>query len=268
MVTVENRAIHTIGPHGVLENQDLILRVTFADGEYLGELFRNISLDGYDEIELEWSGIGDADRQRMMAGYTVTVDPDNRIVESDDDNNDYVVDAGAKLRLLWRQVNTRYYPYRASSESDQEQKFWMFAYTLPRGAYYDASFGSFLASVESVAEWSFGHIDVEHGFAPIHIVYDETEFWIGGDQDLIVSTRGEMDYRAYHENNIGKDWIVLTPYHDWGTTLTIPEGQTCADAYDRAPISSVASHWIHVQPPEPWHHCPQWMVSFVVCKVE
>lgn len=268
MVTVENSAIHTIGPDGILDNQDLIVWVTFADGEYIGELFRGISLDGRDQVELEWTGISAEERQRMMAGYTVTVDPDNRIVESDDDNNDYEVEAGAKLRLLWKQANTYYYPYWASSDGDQEQQFWMMAYTLPRGAYYDTSFGSFFEGVQYVAEWNFGPIEVERGYAPLNNVLQETEFWIGGDQDLIVYTRGEMDYRTHHENRIGGNAVLLTPYDDWGTHLYIPEGQTCLDAYNAEPIGSVWSSYIYVQAPEPWQSCPRWQSTFIICKVE
>jgi hypothetical protein len=268
LVTLVNNGQTRIGHDGgMLQNRELVLRLFLADGSNFSKTFSNVNMSVYDEIELQWAGVSEDQRTRMYDGYTMVVDPDNAILEHNEDNNEYIVDEGARLRLFWSQVNTRYYPYRASSDSTQEQHFEMKVYITPLGGRDSFGLGG-ISTTRWVAEWSFGPIEVDRGFAPINAVNHEVEFQIGADEELVVYTRGYMDYRAYHDNDIGRNSVILIPYNDWGTNLVISEDQDCQYVYYFEQWHSTFSHYIHVQPPVPWQSCPQWASTYVICKVE
>jgi hypothetical protein len=104
-VVVKNNGETVPGlPEGVLNDRDLVLRLEFFDSTSLERREENITLGQYDEIRLEWPELGPEVRDRMHDGYTVILDPGNEIVEVREDNNDYTVDGGTRLWLVWNGI--------------------------------------------------------------------------------------------------------------------------------------------------------------------
>jgi hypothetical protein len=254
-----------------VEHGDVSLLVTLPDGGTLSDrpvLLSDVTLVGYTRLEL--SGIGEEQRARMMGGYTVAVDPLGLIEETNDDNNEYVVPAGARLRLRWRQITTYYYPYGQYSDNPQEQTHNMQVRLGPFQGYYSPPT---LPGRTTVAEFTHGPFEVVgtvqggpwEGMGTNTTVWPTdqvVEFEIAGDETLYVIVDAAMKYRWHDEESLGSGATAFTPGH-WGVGQTISEDEDCAGLGDIYIDQQIA-----VQPLSPWSSCPDWHVYFVICRVE
>ena len=105
VVTVRNNGeqVYGLGP-GELADQTLGLRLEFSDSTFQEMRVDNITLGRFGSIRIEWPGLGPDVRDQMVAGYTISLDPGDEIVEADEDNNDYFIDAGTRLWLVWNVI--------------------------------------------------------------------------------------------------------------------------------------------------------------------
>jgi hypothetical protein len=247
-----------------MEGRTVSLVITLPDGSTLSDrpiLLPDITLERRRSTTLELRGIGDEQRERMFDGYTVTVDVTDTIAETDEGNNDYVVPAGARLRLAWTQFTTRYYPRSSRSDNPQEQTVHAEINVGNRpghAAEYDI--GPFEVDREmSSGPWE-GMSAGPHIFS---IVTDEAEFEIAGDEWLTVFANNTMTYRL-SERYLSWGAVALTAEEDWGVGRVISGGETCGGPgwtnYD--------NHRLSVQPPEPWQSCGRWELRFLICRVE
>jgi LysM repeat protein len=258
LVTVQN-----VG-EAPLEHRNVSLVVTLADGSTLSDrpVWRSdVTVERVHRTTLELAGIGEEQRARMMGGYTVAVDPIDSIAETDEDNNEYVVSAGARLRLVWWQITTHYYPYRRRSDSPQEQTFQV------------SVLAGRCPSCRYVANWTAGPFEIERGMeggpwdgmlaGAQHFGSgtDAVEFEIAGDEPLMVNAQLNMKYRT-HTEIIGWGGVTLTAEDDWGVGGTISEDEQCGWAIGHI------GQWLYVQPHEPWQSCGDWGVQLRICRVE
>jgi hypothetical protein len=248
----------------VLEERRVSMMITLADGSTLSDRpvwLPAITLGRWRSTTLVLHGIGDAQRERMFDGYTVTVDAIDTIAETDEENNDYVVPAGARLRLAWLQFTTRYYPRYSRSEDPQEQI-----------VHAEITVGN---RPGHAATYDIGPFEVERGMSSgpwegmragphiFSIVVNEAEFEIAGDEWLTIFANNTMHYRL-SERYLSWGAVALNAEEDWGVGRVISEGEVCGGPgwtrYD--------NHALSVQPPEPWQNCGRWELRFTVCRVE
>lgn len=87
---------------GTLENRVVGLTTTLADGSpaYLSRSQPNIHLEPGETIFIELSGISEGIYEQLLGGYSVTIDPDEIITESNEGNNDYTVPASVTVRFI------------------------------------------------------------------------------------------------------------------------------------------------------------------------
>jgi hypothetical protein len=206
-----------------------------------------------------WGGFNPEQRERMRGGYTVTVDPENRIGEEDEDNNQFVVQGGARLRLQWMAITTHYYSYYQNSEGDQEQSFNM-----------QVRVASAAGSSRQIADWSLDWFEVEHGeililgLAPYMGVEGPyvQEFDIYGDESLSFSFDGSMKYRLL-EKWLGYGLGGFGPDEDWGVTKTIAPGEPCEPTPNFEQDQSLSYTAV-----PPWQHCGAITFRVMICRVE
>lgn len=254
-----------------VEHGDVSLLVTLPDGGTLSDrpvLLSDVTLWGWTTLEL--SGIGEEQRARMMGGYTVAVDPLDLIEETNDDNNEYVVPAGARLRLRWTQITTYYYPYGQYSDNPQDQTMNMQVRLGPLQTYYSPPTPPGRTTVAELRHGPFEVVGTVQA-GPWEGTPTNTTVWptdqvveleVAGDETLYVFVDATMQYRWHDEEGLGSGAASFTPGH-WGVGQTISEDENCAGIGDIYTSRSIA-----VQPPSPWRSCPDWHVYFVICKVE
>ncbi len=195
-------------------------------------------------------------------GYVVTVDPDNRIGESNNDNNSYTVPGGTRLWLTWTQIQA---PYEARNRVEYE--FRVFAVST--------------GSRRQIADWQItqnidwdycGH-DVTHGTCSS--TFDNNEFdtyWfdIAGDEAL------EITVYVNHERSVEDDWGHTFTWLAAAETYSVEDGWGAGSlGTDRSctfvPESPGEHGWDlgHFWEWEPslgyWHEW-LWYVSFNLCR--
>ena len=247
-----------------LEERSVSMVITLPDGSTLSDRpvwLPAMTLERWRSATLELHGIGDAERERMFDGYTVTVDAIDTIAEIDEENNDYVVPAGARLRLAWLQFTTRYYPRYSRSDDPQEQIVHS-EITVGNRPGYAATYD--IGPFEVEREMSSGPWEgMSAGAHIFSIVTDEAEFEIAGDEWLTVFANNTMHYRL-SERYLSWGAVALSAEEEWGVGRVISEGEECGvPGWTR-----YENHALSVQPPEPWQNCGRWELRFTICRIE
>jgi hypothetical protein len=186
MITVQNHGeLLSIG-RGIVDDQDIDLRIEFDDDSHLNGFFHNVSMNQNDETVLRFTGIGDAERTRMFAGYSVTVDPHNFIAEVDEHNNEYLVLAGRVVTVSLLEVRLYALPIRSHDTChvwrSQEQ-------TASVQVFVESDYES-----NRIASWSFTQ-DITNWVHILEFDFDEhqSQFRIAGDQILTIQISGEVN---------------------------------------------------------------------------
>ena len=255
LVRVQNVAMEPNVTRKSLEHRDLSLTIRFADGTTLPgrpTWWSDITIRPAYSTVLEWPEVNEGMRETMREGYTVILDPNDRIAETDETNNQYVVPAAARLRFAWTELNTRYYPLRPRSDSPQEQTFSMEISAVPMSS-----------QGRQIAAWTHGPFEVEHGCRVTQHRAGEVEFEIAGDEVLTVFANANMKYQLAQRY---LSWTALSfsPEDEWGVGATISEDEECGGPgwTDRGYQA------MGTRPPYPWQSCGPWYVWFVICRVE
>ncbi len=259
---------------GTQEHTDLSLQLDVPGFEFRAILHPDITLHQYGVNIVEIPGISEEIRDAMMEGYTVTIDPTNDITETNEDNNLYTVNPGTTLRLHWFAINLHYYPYYASSDNTQQQRY---RFTVAKGPSAPISSTMDYGPI-TIAEWSSGAFDIEREIqsGPLegarigeqqHNLHEWVEFTVAGDEYLFITVSGEMKYRTHDWRSIG--WVATSysPGRNWGVGRDITADQECWYIGMGAPYTNWQQR-LGVQPPFPWENCGNWRVRFYICRVE
>jgi hypothetical protein len=190
---------------GSVEHRDLSVRLDMPDGSYFSppaEWWSDVSIPPRSTVALEWPGIGERQRPRMLDGYTIVIDPYNDVAEEDGTNNEHAVRSATRLWLAWTRVEAPY-DFRDSAE------FTFNAYVVS---------GPWSRRITS---WHVGP-DINWGscFRPYHCVrgYDDEEFdtyWfdVAGEESLRVAVI-VGDESAFRADMTGIE--IYGPDDDWG----------------------------------------------------
>lgn len=233
---------------------DLYLKIdTISDGDTFYSpihIFGDQVLHYTDAAWLEWQ-VTQATREKMVGGYTVTIDPDNLYFETDETNNSMSVGGGEYLRITWAGARLRWYPRNLFQDChneytwlDHDEDVWVDVY-----ARTDTT-SQLLASWHLETTVSF---EENYGFA---IGAYETDAYINAEEDLAIEIRGE------HENDsMGSATGWFYNFQNWGIMDTIRSNQSCTPGGNGAGITAY--------PPDSHQRvCGGWTVYVKICQVE
>jgi len=233
--------VRNVGDHP-LENRTLAFETLLADGSplYIGGSFPNVSLGPREERFFEFGGVSESVRERMAAGYTVVVNPDATIAESNMENNTYTVAGGQRLRIYLYGI---WSPYSVRNYVEYNLDAYLVSGTTRR----------------QVADWHVGQ-DIDWGscFDPTYCIllfhdgdYDTYWFDVYGDENL------EVVVTATHPGSLTNDqsgFDVFGPGRNWGAGP--PFNYACS-----YPHSGAGSHT--------WYlggYGEEWTVTFHICQ--
>lgn len=228
---------------GPLKNRTLVVKTLLPDGSplYIGGSYPNVSLEPRQERFYEFGGVTETIRERMRQGYSVVVNPDATIVESNLDNNSFNVGGGQRLWVYWYGI-------------------WS-PYSLRNQVEYD--FDAFIVSGSArrqVADWHIGQ-DIDWGscFSPRYCVrtfsdnqHDTYWFDIYGDEHL------EVLARVTHPGGYAGEWPgsdIFGPSENWGGGPPFNYG--CSYSH-----TGPGSHTWHLGS----HEGNNWSIVFHICQ--
>jgi hypothetical protein len=214
------------------------------------------SLDPWESTAMSWPG-DTLDREGMLSGFTLTVDPNNEVVEEVDDNNSAEVPAGARLRFEWRGGRLHWYPVHSYEDcGDYDIAGLAREQDITMQVFVESPYAS-----RRVASWS---ISREFGARQYeYLLFDETnydnetyvaEFEIAGWEWLRVWATGE-----WHNDSLGSGSATHGPEEMWGSGHRITDDGSC-QFEDR-------HYWIVYPSENNWGSCGAWNLQYSVCDV-
>ncbi len=92
--------VHNAG-EGTLNNRTLALQSLLADGSrlYMDGWWPNVTLGPYESRTFDLSGVTESAYEQMRAGYSVIVNPERTIVESNYENNTFTTGTAVRVRF-------------------------------------------------------------------------------------------------------------------------------------------------------------------------
>jgi hypothetical protein len=255
-----DRLLWTVTNRGEGDAEDVELDVRVDYGNRAAVLLptpprTTYSLAPWESVVVEWPGHM-LDREDMLTGFTLTVDPNNEVVEEVEDNNSAEVLAGARLRFEWRGGELRWYPTHSYDDCT--------SWRIRRPREQDIALQVFVESPSSsrrVASWSItrevgwtGHETLEFDDTNFTNETYVAEFDVAGWEWLRVWASGEL-----HNDSLGSGSATYGPEETWGSGHRITETGACQ--FD--------DHLAWVMQPEEnnWWWCGSWYLEYSVCTV-
>jgi hypothetical protein len=247
-ITVQNQG------EGNLDNRVVDLRGSIPfRSSYLFNKDWHFSLEPGESKVLSWTDINEDDRQTMeLRGYSLELDPENRIAEEDDTNNEYQVNGRERVKVRWINACFPFFIARRNNHANINLK----VEKISRG------------TEEQISRWSTGEMTlyewVEGGYRNS---LDSTQCWrreyptdpdertteyidIAGDERLRITAGGSArvgtyDYNLYDVTEVfdvagGLEETYIprhledsnlcagmdTYYYNWASTASIPFAET------------------------------------------
>ena len=191
-----------------LQNRSVQLQVFLPDGS-LASLFGSwpgVTIEPYTAQVFEITGVTAGMRAALQDGYTVIIDPDNTIAESDEENNSWEIST-TRLKVWW--CDTRLPVYRALRTADGTARLFVrkFIDTVADTVIIDDARTSHSSNNNC---WSSGCNDsiflCEDGYPVFTVLEDET---------LLVGVTASQEYSTASDP-LGSIDRVLTAANDWG----------------------------------------------------
>jgi hypothetical protein len=264
-VTVQNQA------SGTLENRtlELALRLDEATTIVHSGGWSGVSMGPWDRSLLIWEDMPESVRQRLLDGYTVIIDPDNEIAETDGTNNSYGIPAGGQFRIGWNTVIVPYYEFYTPS-----------GYQINEDRFEAGIFAETSSTARLIADWSIPHGDgycevsrhssaggYREGAMYCGGYQYNVDFELEGDETLVLYVGGQLHVGPY-ENGLGS-CVYACDHELVGGALHIDpnewsEAPVC-DRYDTGAVLqfTVSGHLAT-------HFIPggNWITDFDFCRVE
>jgi hypothetical protein len=239
--------------------RDVTLRIEPESGRpyiYGPNLHPNIVLERTEAAWLEWD-IRPEQRERLLDGYTVVLDPDDDYVETDEDNNSYAMPSGKNIRVAWDGMDLRWYPNwlqdctNDGAWNSNDVEVWVDVYARTEH------------SSRHHAGWHWeGWVadeDLHHGgtrnWSPASHVVD---FYINGEETLEIEIRGEQD-----NDSMGSATGIFEPYRNWEIMSSINADRIC----DERDLRLDKGHPITAYPSGNWSWCGGWDVYVNICEI-
>ena len=213
-------------------------------------------MDQIDSYWIEWS-LTEGERQRMQNGYTVTLDPENHVTEVDEDNNSMSVVGGKTLRVTWDGMYLHWYPswYQDCTNDGaysltKREEVWVDIYLRSPETndhvgnwYWENRIGDTRAFNEN-----WGWDNQAH----------QVDFYISGEQDLIVNIRGEQN-----NDSTGSASAIFEASRDWDIMQSITPGGICDEEDNEDWGYSITAY----PPDSSWSWCGGWSVYVNICEI-
>jgi hypothetical protein len=234
-----------------IENGEIELLITHDDGS--GRLLPShpgdeVDVDSWETVEKLWPG-SQLERDSMDEGYTITVDPNEHIFESDEENNDFTVRSGARLRVDWRGAHLVWYPTLSVDDcgdyhirnTDQEQT--VYVNVAARNAISNRSIASWTTT--QAFRWpGFHNVEWEQG------TY-RAEFDIAGEEQLVIDVSGELS-----NDSMGSGTVVFLPEDNWSAAVALPTSISCSEGTQVIGLTPTENGWFA---------CGGWSVTLEIC---
>lgn len=206
---------------GSMDNEDLVIWLTFAEGRPLILEFPDASQNVRQPMTYVWP-LSALERERMRDGYTAIVNPGHTIAETNYDNNEYTVAETARLRILWgvgwanfcETGNTLLY-----GENVGGKNTWQMHLT----ATVQDAMGS-----QRVAGWDSSEFELTwrdgNGGGSWCRPYLSDWFEVAGDETLVITPWAGLDIASHGYRWISGGSESLTAANDFGGTTHVPVG--------------------------------------------
>ncbi len=241
LVTVQN-----IGD-GPVTNRALSLKAYLPDGSlaYLEDTDTGVTLAPRETRVFDLPGVTESSRSRLAAGYTVTVNPDATIPESDTGNNSFSI-AAYRFRM-WPDCSA-YIPHYHGLGSTA--RIFITAEVLSGTAAHTVLESSRTSTLNSTETFAYGYNHFWHqGNMNLNSCSsnDSQEFRLLGDESLRVSIHADfLAGRVGSRENLGTVTDVFgverfrnfTAYTD-GMSIF----RTFCPRYEASPITGVSENW-------------------------
>ncbi len=199
---------------GIIQNRDLLLRIESESGSTIEQTIENFSLDAYGSMIVPWS-LNETEREDLAGGYTVTVNADESIYETDTTNNTYDVEGSTMLKIAWRQAGA-WFCSTAPQWWGNFDNHW----------YFDFSAGlSAGDAAEVIASWESAELEIpmeDHLESWCTTEYTTDWFEVGADETLVISMNATMEMAGKTDRNSDGGSEILSAANSFGGVTVIP----------------------------------------------
>ncbi|MBN2045250.1 MAG: hypothetical protein JW757_09540 [Anaerolineales bacterium] len=222
-------------------------------GQFAGDI-----LSRQEGLWVEWP-LSPAIRNQMEGGYTVRLDPQDSITETNEDNNAITVPGGKTLRVVWNGVYMRWYPDSILYERPNYGRWPANDYEV----WVELSAQS-ESTTRQLQSWHYeGETQGDtHKFIPQN-GWDASRFttdvYLSGEENLVVSVRGEQGGES-----MGSATGLFEPDRNWVNLGLINPSASCRPADDQS-----GGDYIQISPSNrSWGlRCGYWYVYINRCEV-
>jgi hypothetical protein len=255
-----DRLLWTVRNEGEGEVEDVELDVRVDYGNRAAVLLpahrdERVTLAPWESIVMEWPG-SMLDREDMLTGFTLTVDPNNEVVETVEDNNSAEVRSGERLRFELRGGRLVWYPLLPTDGCTDYRRRSHQGQTVAMQVFVESPTTS-----RRVASWTIERNVGGHGYLDLN--FDDTnydnetyvaEFDIAGWEWLRVGVSGELS-----NDSLGSGSAFHRPEEDWGSEHVISSTGACQ--FD--------DHltWAAQPDENDWWMCGSWRLEYSVCEL-
>jgi len=199
---------------GSLDGANLNMRITVPEGRPMTRTFTDVSIGVRGTKVLDWP-LSDIERGRMHGGYTITVDPNNDVAETNDDNNSYELPGSTRLRLVWS-CGFAEFCVSGSNLLGGRNTWDLRLYAIVSGG----------GSHQVVADWQSPEFSINW--------HDANHFWctgephvsdwfeLAGDQELVVSRSAGLDIVGHGYRWLDGGADALRTENNFGGVTLIP----------------------------------------------
>ena len=241
-------AVQNLGD-GALENRTISFESELADGSpaYLNRSWPGISLEPGAMRVFEITGVNDAVRSQLTNGYSVTVNPEGTVAESNLENNTYVVRGASRMVIEWCDTLVpHYYGWGHTVRMDLTVNAVTGSNTRPLLTQHIEDYFSYIYIDDHDIHYVIG------GRFPGRICMTVGDFEIFGDEQLQVTITGQ--YQSGNSgswDNMGAGTSTFSPQSNWGAGV--------------APVCSGGWHDFAVYPDLGMLAPPPWTALYHLC---
>ncbi len=198
---------------------ELVLRIETESGAVFERTVK-VTLDRYDS-ERNWMELTDSERAAMSEGYTVTVNPDEVIAETENGNNSFAVEGSTWLRISWRQAGAWFCSlYRQWWGNFDNHWNFDFSANVVGGS-----------DPQNIVSWEYENLEIgvdDHLESWCSPNYLTDWFEVRGDEELVVSMSATMGMAAYGDRHTDGGSEHLTASNGFGGVTVIPRDMDAA----------------------------------------
>jgi hypothetical protein len=252
-----------IGPGNQVDVYDLVLRLEPDLGiPYFYSLphqFGHDLLDYNDSAWVEWT-LRPGQRERLLDGYTITLDPEDDIVEIDETNNTFTMEGGTNMRVAWDGIQARWYPsWLQDCTNDgawaaNDIEVWVDIYA--RTELSSRHLGSWFWEGSISDSYRISEYNPNYAWNTQNNLID---FYIHGEENLVFELRGEQD-----NDSMGSAVGTFYNWENWEIMETINSSpQECDEGESRDMGYDLTAY----PPNSSWSYCGGWSIYVNICEV-